>query len=367
VGEEEIEATLRAADDGGAAIGRVAEERGIDMAAGTPLRWRAGIEGGDTGGDAAERAVREGKWAEAAWAAVEAGDPMVAEGWARQGLAIRGARVVAAGALAVALRRLSRLAEAAEVIASIQPDMERAAGVVQGWIGEEVPTTAQFLRDSSAMLLAQGDLAGARERIERALGILVKVYGTDEHPDVAASLRALARVLREQGDLSGARERLERALRIQVKVYGTDEHPDVAASLRELARVLREQGDLSGARERLERAIRIQANVYGTEEHPGVTASLHDLSGVLVAQGDLASARETLERALAMGERVYRTREHSSIALIESLLGRVLLQLGERERSLDLLRHAHATLIAHLGPAHPDTRDVADVLSRVNG
>ena len=83
------------------------------------------------------------------------------------------------------------------------------------------------------------------------------MHGTEEHPDVAASLHELAGVLKAQGDLQGARERLERSLEIKARVHGTEEHPDVAASLHELAGVLQAQGDLQGARERLERSLEI--------------------------------------------------------------------------------------------------------------
>ena len=91
------------------------------------------------------------------------------------------------------------------------------------------------------------------------------MHGTDEHPSVAASLHALAGVLKAQGDLSGAKSRLERSLQIQAKVHGTDEHPSVAASLHALAGVLKAQGDLSGAKSRLERALQIKAKVHGTD------------------------------------------------------------------------------------------------------
>lgn len=46
------------------------------------------------------------------------------------------------------------------------------------------------------VLLAQGDLVGARERFEHSLSIKAALYGTEVHPDVAASLHSLAVVLR---------------------------------------------------------------------------------------------------------------------------------------------------------------------------
>jgi len=151
-------------------------------------------------------------------------------------------------------------------------------------LGAHLHSLAGVLRD-------QGDLTGARARLERSLDIWHKVHGTEDHPDVAASLHALAGVLRDQGDLTGARARLERSLGIHQKVHGTEDHPDVAASLHALAGVLRDQGDLTGARARLERSLGIHQKVHGTEDHPDVADSLHALAGVLRDQGDLTGAR----------------------------------------------------------------------------
>ncbi|KYF87987.1 hypothetical protein BE20_02820 [Sorangium cellulosum] len=120
------------------------------------------------------------------------------------------------------------------------------------------------------MLMAQGDLGGARRALERSLAIDAKVHGTEEHPSVAASLHAAT--LRERGGRWSAR----------ATSSGTEEHPAVAASLHELGSVLRAQGDLVG----------------GTEEHPAVAVSLHELGGVLREQGDLAecTARRSTPR-----------------------------------------------------------------------
>ena len=70
-----------------------------------------------------------------------------------------------------------------------------------------------------------------------------------EHPDTTRSLNNFAQLLQAQGDLAGARPLLERALAIREKVLGP-EHPDTAASLHNLALLLHAQGDFVGARPR---------------------------------------------------------------------------------------------------------------------
>jgi tetratricopeptide (TPR) repeat protein len=72
-----------------------------------------------------------------------------------------------------------------------------------------------------AILLGQGDLDGAEQHAQRALGIAEKVLGSDL-PKIALYDRSLGIVLRQKGDLATARTHFERALRILRKVYGPE-------------------------------------------------------------------------------------------------------------------------------------------------
>ena len=80
----------------------------------------------------------------------------------------------------------------------------------------------------ASLLLAKGDLAGARPLFERALAINEKRFGP-EHATTAASVTNLARLLWFQGDLAQARRLFERALAILEKVLGP-EHPSLRRS-----------------------------------------------------------------------------------------------------------------------------------------
>ncbi len=215
-------------------------------------------------------------------------------------------------------------------LAGARRHLERALEIDAQVLGTELhPSVAASLHALAGVLKAQGDLAGARRHLERALEIDAQVLGTELHPSVAASLHALAGVLQAQGDLAGARRHLERALEIKAQVLGTELHPSVAASLHELAGVLQAQGDLAGARRHLERALEIKAQVLGTELHPSVSASLHALAGVLQAQGDLAGARRHLERALEIDAQVLGTELHPSVAASLHELAGVLQAQGD--------------------------------------
>ena len=123
------------------------------------------------------------------------------------------------------------------------------------------------LEEQGKVLQRNAQLDMAAHVFERAVEAAEKIHG-EVSGSVAGSLHELAVVLQAQGDLDGARQRLERSLQIQAEVFGTEIHPSVAASLHELAGVLQAQGDLDGARQRLERALQIQTEVFGTEIHP---------------------------------------------------------------------------------------------------
>jgi tetratricopeptide (TPR) repeat protein len=214
------------------------------------------------------------------------------------------------------------------------------------------------------VLRAQGDLEGARTHLERALAILVRVYGAREHPGIAASLHELAGVLRTQGDLGGARTSIERALAILVNVHGTEEHPDVAASLHALGHVLFLQGNLGGARARLERSLAIDTKVHGTQEHSSIATSLAGLAAVLESEGELDEAIATYNRALNIRSRVFGTRDHYMTAETEASLGMLLLKLDRHEEARELLSHAYEVFCAQV-PNHPLMGDLRLLLGEV--
>ena len=74
-----------------------------------------------------------------------------------------------------------------------------------------------------------------------------KAYGPD-HPDVAIRVNNLGLVLQAQGNLEGAKEHYERALGIYKKTYGPDSNNlNVANTLTNLGIVLGQKSDLEGA------------------------------------------------------------------------------------------------------------------------
>jgi Flp pilus assembly protein TadD len=73
------------------------------------------------------------------------------------------------------------------------------------------------------------------------------------HPRVATVRSNLGSVLQDLGDVAGARNELERAVALFEAALDLD-HPEVATARTKLGVVLRDLGDLQEARAELERA-----------------------------------------------------------------------------------------------------------------
>jgi tetratricopeptide (TPR) repeat protein len=254
----------------------------------------------------------------------------------------------ASGGLASSLSTLGRVLQDQGDLPGARDKLERALEIDERAYGPDHPRVAVDLNNLGSVLQDQGDLTGARENRERALGMDERVYGPN-HPRVATLLNDLGLVLQDQGDLAGAREKLEHALEVDERVYGPD-HPIVAIRLNNLGLVLQDQSDLTGAREKLERALEMDERVYGPD-HPTVAIRLNNLGNLLQEQGDLTSAREKLERALEITERVY-SPDHSFVAGVLNNLGGVLQDQGNLAGAQEKLERALAIDLRTVGEQH---------------
>jgi predicted negative regulator of RcsB-dependent stress response len=122
-----------------------------------------------------------------------------------------------------------------------------------------------------AILLAEGDRAGARSRYEESLKLVQKVrLITGDTPealrDVSISLNKVAQVLLAEGDRAGARSRYEDVYETLSRVrLITGDTPqalrDVSVSLNNVAQVLLAEGDRAGARSRYEESLKLVQKV----------------------------------------------------------------------------------------------------------
>jgi tetratricopeptide (TPR) repeat protein len=252
---------------------------------------------------------------------------------------------------AVCLNNLGTALRAMGDLAGARQCLERALAIRRQTLGEEHPETALYFKNLGGVLLEIGDLVGARPYLERALAIRRQTLG-EEHPDTASSVDTFGVLLSAMGNRAEARIWYERALAIRRKTLG-EEHFDTARTLRNLGSLLRAMGDLAGARPYLERALAIRRQTLG-EEHPDTVESLNSLGCLLWSLGDLARARTCHERALAirlqtLGE------EHPDTAASLNDLGVVLLDMRNLVEARTNQERALAIRRKTLGEEHPHT------------
>ena len=188
------------------------------------------------------------------------------------------------------------------------------------------PSNAGWQRDLFArhtklgnVLLAQGDLAGARKAYGESLAVIQRLAAAD--PSNAGWQRnlfvghtKLGNVLLAQGDLAGARKAYGEALAVIQRLAAADPsnagwQRDLSASHTNLGDVLLAQGDLAGARKAYGEALAVIQRLAAADPSNAVwqrdlSVSQEKLGQVLQAQGDLAGARRAYGESLAVIQRL---------------------------------------------------------------
>ncbi|MGR4879546.1 tetratricopeptide repeat protein [Streptomyces sp. LARHCF249] len=148
-------------------------------------------------------------------------------------------------------------------------------------------------------LSENGDPAGGRAEIDRAIALATAVRGPD-HPEVARYRHDLSTVLRKLGEPAAAKAELLAALEIGERRLEAGS-PDLAVGRQSLGVFLHEEGDLPGARREMKQALSDLLASVGENDHR-VTACRSTLSRVLRDLGELQEARSQLAAAVAAGE-----------------------------------------------------------------
>jgi hypothetical protein len=151
-----------------------------------------------------------------------------------------------------------------------------------------------LLNQVGLYLHRRGDLAGARDVLERLIVLDERLFGPG-HPEVATDLNNLGSVLRVLDDLAGAKRCFERALAIEEEQDAPD-RLKIAIRANNLGTVLRSLGDLEGALDQFERALAIDRDAYGPN-HLKTAIRLNNRGDVLQEMGDLKGAKDSYQRA----------------------------------------------------------------------
>lgn len=229
------------------------------------------------------------------------------------------------------------------------------------YLGEH-PRIARTLTLLARVAFDRGRLDEAISLDREALAMAERVLD-DDHLDLAEIRSSLGRALASHGELAEAEGLFRRALGTYRRQLGERGEP-VASTLNNLADIAQTRGDLVAAELLYAEALDVLRAIG--DDSPRLAAVLHNLASLLRARGDRAGARQHLEQALALTLRL-RGPGHIEVARIQVSLARLELELGRRERAVELAREALATfepLLPEDDPWKVATRRVLEQSSR---
>jgi predicted ATPase len=137
-----------------------------------------------------------------------------------------------------------------------------------------------------------------------------------------------------QGDFARARERLEAAFRLRVRL---DLRGDAASTLNQVGLISLERGDLEEGERLCREALEMRRDVG---DEAAVAGSLNSLGGVLQFSGNFAEARRMFEEALAIRRRIG---DEAGASVVLGNLGLSLRDAGELDDALQMLDDSIAT------------------------
>ncbi len=176
---------------------------------------------------------------------------------------------------------------------------------------------ADALTQSANLRFDRGDLPGARQLFEQALGTYRKLGNKGAEAGV---LNNLAVVLRRQGDGAAAVGLYEQVLALARE---TGNRYGEASTLGNLGTLSTGRGELTKARELIERSLALRREL---DDRAGIGSALDNLGTVLRRQGDLAGARQRAEESLSVRQKIG---QKSGEAASRIGLGLTLLDQGD--------------------------------------
>ena len=230
------------------------------------------------------------------------------------------------------------------------PVAEAAVKLRQEALGPRHADTAASLDDLGAILLQNGDVAGAEAKMREALAIRREVLGPDD-PQLSTSLNNVGFVLQEKGDVEQAQAMFLESLAIDRRRLGND-HPEVAIKLVNLARLNNNLNKKEAAEPFAREAVAIRRKVLGNE-HPGLVNALDQLSSAVELR-EPAEADRLSREALAISTRAYGA-NHRETARLQNNLGFILYKQGEYQEAVALYRAAIDTFRQGFGANAPLT------------
>ena len=210
------------------------------------------------------------------------------------------------------------------------------------------PETARVLTYYGDQLWFEGDLAGGRDYLARALDVGERTLRRG-HPDLAVTLRFLAILTDQLGNIDEAKALRERGLRIAEAAFDND-HQQVAFQRNDLAISAIERGELNDAKQLLQQVLASHLKRLGPN-HPEVAETLHNLGDVSSAIGDFAEAARFQRQALSIWTRTIGA-DHPMVPWALVALGAALAREGRHQEAVPVFERALAARTRTLGRTH---------------
>jgi serine/threonine-protein kinase len=193
-----------------------------------------------------------------------------------------------------------------------------------------------------------GNFVDAEKLLRKSIA-LHRQAGPPDTSDADAALNNLAMALQGQGRLAEARTTALEALDLKRR---SGEHPaSVAISLARLAEIEAGLGQLDAALSHATESLGIRRATFGNA-NPMIAGGLVTEARILAARGDAGPARALFEEAMTLHAKA-RDPDTMSSANTRFAYGRFLIDHGERDRGIGLLRDARTIAVLHLPAGSP--------------
>ena len=213
----------------------------------------------------------------------------------------------------------SRLKEAAEAYSTAQQIYEQA---------RDRDGTATALNNLGIVLQKQGDLAGARAKLEQARADFRQI---GDGNGLGGALTNLGEVYRAEGDLPKAEGLYREALEIFRKLGRRDNE---YATMNNLGGLLYQRGDFRGARKVFENLLEVR---QAADDKIGVALAKTNLADVLRIQGELDSPISLYGQARAMFKEIG---DRSTAAAVDVSLAKALISKQDLAAARRILQDA---------------------------
>jgi serine/threonine-protein kinase len=254
--------------------------------------------------------------------------------------------------LATILARMERFEEA-------EPLHRRALSIQEAVLGPEHPYVAYTLLSLGKLMHGNRKLEIAETFFRRALSIHEAAYGR-QSVAVANVLSRLSEVLQDQQRYAEADAASSEALQTDLAVLSED-HPRVGRDYLSLALLAHATGDTALARVRYEKALEILpgSSLEASSAKLGYARLLLDLALPSEAQQHAQAALELRRSKFPVG--------HGMVAEAQSVLGAILLRIGDPDAAGRLLNSAYETLRERRAGQDPILAETVAALSTLSG